>query len=179
MSEVSLPLRLARAVGNSPVSEHVAAAQEFLYRPVLEWARKSPFHTGVLGHSIHPPLTDLTLGCWGSASILDLAGGVQSRHGATVLVGAGLAAAVPTAIAGASDWAGMTGDARRIGAVHALGTDVAVFANLGSLIARTRGRHGLGVALALAGNAVLAGSGFLGGHLALNRGTARRVPADA
>ncbi|MCC3270364.1 (2Fe-2S)-binding protein [Arthrobacter gengyunqii] len=178
MSEVSLPLRLARAVGTSPVADRVAAAQEFLYKPLLEWAWKSPFHTGVLGHWIHPPLTDLTLGCWGSASILDVAGGAQSRHGATVLIGAGLAAAVPTAIAGASDWAGMAGDARRIGVVHALGTDVAVFANLGSLIALTCGQHGLGVALALAGNAVLAGSGFLGGHLVLNRGTARRVPAD-
>lgn len=177
MREVSLPLRVARAVGTSPVLERIAAAQESVYKPVLEWVRKSPSHTGVLGHSIHPPLTDLTLGRWGSASILDMAGGPQSRHAATLLTGAGLAAAVPTAIAGASDWADMTGDARRIGAVHALGTDVVVFANLVSLIARARGRHGLGVALALAGNAVLAGSGFLGGHLALNRATARRQPA--
>lgn len=174
MNDVPLPQRLVRTVGESPLSERVAAAQEFLYKPVLDWARRSPFHTGVLGHSIHPPLTDLTLGCWGSASILDVAGGCESRRGATLLVGVGLAAAVPTAIAGASDWAGMTGDERRIGAIHALGTDVAVFANLGSLIARQRGRYRLGVVLALAANAVLAGSGFLGGHLALSRGTARR-----
>lgn len=174
-----MPLRMSRAVAHGPASEHVAAAQEFLYKPVLDWARKSLFHTGALGHSIHPPLTDLTLGCWGSASILDVAGGNQSRHAATLLTGVGLAASVPAAISGASDWAGMAGDERRIGAVHAQGTDVAVFANLGSLIAQARGRHGLGVALALAGNAVMAGSGFLGGHLALNRATARRVPADA
>ena len=177
MSDVSLPQRLARAVGDSPVSERVAAVQEYLYKPVLDWARRSPFHTGVLGHSIHPPLTDLTLGCWASASILDVAGGTQARRSAALLVGAGLAAAVPTAFAGAGDWAGMTGEERRIGAVHALGTDVAVFANLGSLIARTRGHHRLGMALSLAGNAVMGGAGFLGGHLALNRGTARRAPA--
>jgi len=35
-----------------------------------------------------------------------------------------------------------------------------------------------GTKLALAGNLVMAGAGFLGGHLALNRGTARRAPVE-
>ena len=177
VSDLSLPLRIARAAGESPLSERVAAAQELVYGPVLSWARRSAFHTDVLGHSIHPPLTDLTLGCWTSAAILDLAGQPQDRHGATLLVAAGLVASVPTAFSGASDWAGMTGTERRAGAVHALGTDAAIFLLLGSLIARIRGRHALGVGLGLAGNAVVAGAGFLGGHLALNRGTARRTAA--
>jgi uncharacterized membrane protein len=166
-------------VGESPLSERVAVAQEFVYGPVIDWARRSPFHTSVLGHSVHPPLTDLTLGCWISASILDLVGGSQARRGATLLVGAGLAAAGPTALAGTGDWAEMTGAERRIGAVHALGTDVAVFLLLGSLIARMRGRYALGTSLGLAGNGIAAGAGFLGGHLALNRGTARRTTAAA
>ena len=177
MSELSLPQRLARFVGESPVSERVAVAQERVYGPIIGWARRSPFHTGVLGHSIHPPLTDVTLGCWMGASVLDAAGGSQSRHGAALLVGAGLAAAAPTALAGTGDWAEMTGTERRIGAVHALGADIAVVLFLGSLIARMRGRHGLGTGLGLAGNAVAAGAGFLGGHLALTHGTARRPPA--
>lgn len=176
MNTLPWPQRLARAVGESPVSERVAAAQELVYKPVLGWVRRSPFHTAVLGHSVHPPLTDLTLGAWASASILDLAGGPQSRRGATLLVAAGLGAAVPTAFAGAGDWAETKGAERRIGAVHALGTDTAVFLFLGSLIARRRGRHALGTGLALAGNAVAAGAGFLGGHLALSHGTARRGP---
>lgn len=175
VSELSVPQLVARAVGESPVSERVAIAQEFVYGPVIDWARRSPFHTSVLGHSAHPPLTDLTLGCWIGASILDVVGGSQARRSATLLVGAGLAAAGPTAIAGAGDWAEMTGTERRIGAVHALGTDVAVFLLLGSLIARRRGRYALGMRLCLAGNVILAGAGFLGGHLALNRGTARRT----
>ncbi len=159
----------------SPLSEKVAHTQEVLYGPLIGWARRSPFHTGVLGHSIHPLLTDVTLGCWLSASILDLAGGEQSRSGATLLVGTGVVAAVPTALSGAGDWAGMEGAERRIAAVHALGTDLAVFLLLGSLIARRRGRFALGTSLGLAGNVIVAGSGFLGGHLALNRGTARRT----
>lgn len=170
-----LPQRVARAVGESSVSERVAAAQEFVYGPVLAWARHSPLHTDALGHSMHPLLTDLTLGCWMSASILDLAGGDQTRDAGTLLVGAGLAAAVPTAIAGAGDWADFSGVDRRIGAVHALGTDIATFLLLGSLVARLRGRHTIGTKLGLAGNVVAAGAGFLGGHMALNRGTARRT----
>ncbi|MDQ1057418.1 hypothetical protein QFZ23_001319 [Arthrobacter globiformis] len=86
MSEVSLPQRVARAVGDSSFSERVAAAQEVAYGPIIDWARRSPFHTGVLGHSVHPLLTDVTLGCWLSASILDVAGGPQARHSAMVLV---------------------------------------------------------------------------------------------
>jgi hypothetical protein len=91
------------------------------------------------------------------------------------MVSAGLAAAGPTALAGTGDWADMTDAARRLGAVHALGTDIAVFLFLGSLIARLRGRHSLGVGLGIAGNIVVAGAGFLGGHLALTQGTAGRT----
>ena len=166
-------------MGESRASGRVADAQEFVYGPVLDWARRSPLHTDALGHSVHPLLTDLTLGCWNSASMLDLAGGAQGRRAATLLVGAGLAAAVPTAVAGAGDWAEMSGPERRIGAVHALGTDIATFLLLGSLVARLRGRYAAGTRLGLAGNAVAAGAGFLGAHMALNRGTARRTrPED-
>ncbi len=174
MSAVSLPRRTAQAVAESPVSERVADAQAFVYGSVLELARRSPLHSDVLGHSLHPVLTDLTLGCWTSATLLDVAGGSGARQAATLLTMAGVLVAVPTAVAGAADWAEMTGSERRVGAVHALGTDVAIFLFAGSLVARKRGRHAAGVRLAALGNLVMVGAGFLGGHLALNRGTARR-----
>jgi uncharacterized membrane protein len=177
VAATSVPQALARAVGDSALSERIARAQSIVYGPLLTWARRSTLHTDVLGHSLHPPLTDVTTGCWLSASVLDLAGGSESRRGATLLTGCGLMASAPTAIAGAGDWAGMTGAERRIGAVHALGTDVATFLFVGSLVARMRGRHDTGTRLALAGNGVMAAAGFLGGHLALHRGTARRAPA--
>ena len=178
MASVSLAQRVVRAVSESPVSQRVADAQELIYGPVIEWARRSPLHTDALGHSVHPMLTDVTLGCWLGASILDLAGGSGSRRSANLLVGVGLIASGPTAIAGAGDWAEMSGTERRIGAVHALGTDAATFLLLGSLVARMRGRYSAGTEFALAGNLVMVGAGFLGGHLALNRGTARRTPAE-
>lgn len=170
----SLPRRAARAVYDSALAERIAGAQSAVYAPILDAARRSPLHSDVLGHSLHPALTDVTVGCWTGATVLDLAGGRRSRHAALVLTGAGVAAAMPTAVAGAADWAGLTGGERRIGAVHALGTDIATFLVIGSLVARLRGRHSLGVRLGVAANVVMAGAGFLGGHLALNRGTARR-----
>lgn len=169
-----MPRRVAHAVAESPLSEQIADAQTFLYASVLDRARRTPLHSDALGHSLHPALTDLTLGCWTSATLLDVVGGSTSRHAATVLAGAGIGAAVPTAVAGAADWAELVGSERRIGAVHGLGTDVATFLFMGSLVARLRGRHGLGARLGVAANLVMVGAGFLGGHLALNRGTARR-----
>ncbi len=177
MSSASLAQRVLRTVGESPAAERVADAQKMIYGPLIEWARRSPFHTDVLGHSVHPMLTDVTLGCWLSASVLDLAGGPGSRRSANLLVGTGLIVSGPTAVAGAGDWAEMSGAERRIGAVHSLGTDVATILFLSSLVARVRGRYSAGSKLALAGNLVMTGAGFLGGHLALNRGTARRTAA--
>ncbi len=171
----SLPRRVARAVAESAAAERVADAQALVYGPVLDWARHSPLHTDALGHSLHPMLTDVTLGCWTSASLLDVVGGTSSRRAATLLAGAGVVAAVPTAVAGAADWAEMSGSERRLGAAHALGTDVATFLFLGSLVARRQGRYAAARRRGLAAHAVMVCAGFLGAHLALNRGTARRA----
>lgn len=176
MSTTSLPRRAAHAVAESRLSERIADAQQTIYAPVLDRARRTPLHSDTLGHSLHPALTDLTLGCWTSATLLDVVGGASSRRAATLLAGAGIGAAVPTAVAGAADWSELTGSERRIGAVHALGTDLATFFFVGSLVARLRGRPGLGTRLGVAANLVMVGAGYLGGHLALNRGTARRDP---
>ena len=170
-----LPQRVARTVAESAAAERVADAQSFVYRPVLDWARRSPFHTAALGHSVHPMLTDVTLGCWTGATLLDVLGGTSSRRAATLLAGAGLLAAVPTAVAGAADWADMTGEQRRLGAVHALGTDIATSLFLASLVARRQGRYAAARRRGLAAHLVMLFAGFLGAHLALNRGTARRA----
>jgi hypothetical protein len=174
VASISLPQRAVRTVGESPLSERLARAQELAYGTLIERVRHSPLHSDLLGHSLHPPLTDVTAGCWLGASLLDLAGGPESRHGATLLAGTGLLASLPTALAGAADWVEMSGDERRIAAVHGIGADLAILLFVASLVARLRGRHRLGTTLALAGNVIIGGAGFLGGHLALHRVTARR-----
>ncbi|MET0149169.1 MAG: hypothetical protein ABW310_08475, partial [Acidimicrobiales bacterium] len=49
-----------------------------------------------LGHPVHPVLTDLAIGFWTSAFVLDLVPVKRLRAAADVFVALGLAAAVPT-----------------------------------------------------------------------------------
>ena len=124
-----------------------------------------------LGHPAHPLLTDVVIGSWTSALLLDLIGGDEARGGARKLIGVGLAAAGPTAAAGLSDWADSTpghDGIRRMGFAHLLSNDVAIGLFAASWNARRRGRSGK--ALALAGSAFLGLGGLLGGHLSYAKG---------
>jgi hypothetical protein len=83
----------------------------------------------------------------------------------------GVLTAVPTAVTGLSDLADVVNpDERSIGTAHALGNLTAVVLYGGSYLARRRGRRRAGVRLAMLGAAVVAGAGFLGGHLAFRKG---------
>ena len=124
-----------------------------------------------VGHALHPPLTDVPVGLWTSAVVLDLIGGVGSREAARKLLGAGLLAAVPTAATGFAEWHDTGNPERRVGSAHALLNTAALGLLGSSWVSRGRGRHGVGVASGLAGMAVATASAFLGGHLA----TARKV----
>jgi hypothetical protein len=93
-----------------------------------------------LGHPLHPPLTDVVIGTWTSALLLDLLGGDAGEDAADRLVAAGILAAVPTAAAGLSDWGELRGGSRRVGAVHALGNTTALVLLSLSWVARKR-RH--------------------------------------
>jgi nitrite reductase/ring-hydroxylating ferredoxin subunit/uncharacterized membrane protein len=123
-----------------------------------------------LGHPVHPPLTDVVIGSWTSAWLLDVLGGRRAGPAADALVGAGILAAVPTAAAGLSDWAELRGGSRRVGAVHALGNTTALALHAASWRARRRGRRASGLALSTLGLGVATFSAFLGGHLTFRRG---------
>src|SRR5690606_2841465 len=71
-----------------------------------------------LGHPLHPLMVQVPVGSWMSAAVLDLWPG-RSRE-AGVLVGVGLAAAGPAALAGAVDWAELRRQQTRVGLVHAV-----------------------------------------------------------
>ena len=95
-----------------------------------------------LGEPLHPPLTDVVIGTWTSALLLDLLGGEQAQKAADGLVAAGVLAAVPTLTAGLSDWAELSGGSRRVGGVHALGNTTALVLHalsLGGAQARRQG----------------------------------------
>lgn len=48
-----------------------------------------------MGHPAHPMLTDLPIGAWTSALVLDLLAGDEGNRGADVLIGADVLAALP------------------------------------------------------------------------------------
>jgi hypothetical protein len=159
-----------------------------LDRPVraLEPSVRALFGTGTrgsvlrgewLGHALHPVLTDVVLGTWTSASLLDLLGGPGSSASAQRLVGSGLVAFGPTAWAGWAEWSAAGTRDKRVGLVHAVTNGVAVGVYTASWLARRRGRHATGAGLALAGAAVSGVGGYLGGHLAEARKVGSRHPA--
>jgi hypothetical protein len=119
-----------------------------------------------LGHALHPVLTDVVIGTWTSASVLDLLGGKDSSAAAQRLVGAGLVAVGPTAWSGWAEWSLAGPREKRVGLVHAVTNAVAIGIYTASWAARLRGRHDTGARLALAGAAVAGVGGYLGGHLA-------------
>jgi nitrite reductase/ring-hydroxylating ferredoxin subunit/uncharacterized membrane protein len=121
-------------------------------------------------HPLHPLLTDLPIGFWTSAFMLDLVGGKRGRPAADRLLGLGILAAVPTAAAGLSDWSDTIGEERRIGTVHALANGVALGFYGWSWVARHRGRRGKGVVLGLLGATAASAGGYLGGHLVYRQG---------
>jgi len=126
-----------------------------------------------LGHSIHPVLTDVVIGAWTSATVLDLIGGRASEPAARKLVGVGIAAYPPTALTGVTDYADAeygNDPVRRVGLVHAATNSVALALQTGSWLARRRGDVGRGKLLALAGTGVAAAGGYLGGHLSYRQG---------
>jgi nitrite reductase/ring-hydroxylating ferredoxin subunit/uncharacterized membrane protein len=124
-----------------------------------------------LGHALHPVLTDVVIGTWLSATVLDLTGAdaAASRR----LVGAGVLASLPTAVTGSSDWAdseAVDDGIRRVGAVHALANTAALGLQIASWAARGRGRRGRGAALSLVAALGVGASAYLGGYLTLERG---------
>jgi len=118
-----------------------------------------------LGHTLHPMLTDLPIGCWTSAMVLDFIGGRAARPAAQRLIGLGVLSALPTAASGASDWSDTSGTTARVGAAHAVSNSVALACYAASWAARRRGHHYRGVALSVLGAGAATVGGYLGGHL--------------
>jgi uncharacterized membrane protein len=132
-----------------------------------------------LGHAVHPLLTDLVLGSFLSATLLDFVGGKDSDQASRRLIGVGIAAYGPTALTGANDWADAepgNADVRRSGLVHAVSNSAALSLYAASLRARRRGNRARGVVLSAAGASVLGAAAYLGGHLTYAKGVRVEAP---
>jgi nitrite reductase/ring-hydroxylating ferredoxin subunit/uncharacterized membrane protein len=121
-----------------------------------------------LGHPLHPMLTDVPIGAWTAAGVLDLLPG--TGHASTTLIATGCAAAVPTAVTGWADWSQLHPPQQRVGLVHAVSNVVGLGLFTASVAARLRGRHVRGKGLAYAGLTAVMAGGYLGGHLVFRQG---------
>ncbi len=154
----------------SSLDAAATATQGFAQRVLAPGPVKNALCGTWLGHPLHPLLVAVPIGSWLDATALDLVGGPGSRRTAQRLIGIGVLAALPTAVAGVADWTDTADAERRVGFVHAAGNAVAIALFGASWWARRRHRRGAGVALALAGNGVLVLTGHLGGHLSYSLG---------
>jgi hypothetical protein len=130
-----------------------------------------------LGHAVHPMLTDLVLGTWTSANVLDMVGGHDAAPSAQRLIATGLLVAGPTAWTGWAEWSAAGTREKRVGLVHAVTNGLVIGAYAASWVARRRGQHGMGVRLAMAGAALSGFGAYLGGHLTEARKVGSRAPA--
>ena len=159
--------RLEQAEGLDETAEKLVGVVGPAVRPRLV---KNALSGTWLGHRFHPLLVPLPIGFWSGALIFDLIATRRARWAADVLVGSGIAAAVPTAAAGLSDWADAEPEGRRVGLVHLSCNTLALVCYSASLVARLLGRRKTGVGLGLAGAAAISAGGYLGGHLSYVQG---------
>jgi nitrite reductase/ring-hydroxylating ferredoxin subunit/uncharacterized membrane protein len=147
------------------------ALKSLVDRYVPERSELKDFLSGTwLGHPLHPVLTDVVVGAWTSSFLLDLIPGRKTRKASDRLVDIGILAAVPTVLAGLSDWTDTRGGRRRVGLVHASANVVALWLYASSSLARKRGRRMRGWWLSAAGYGVVNASAYLGGHLSFGLG---------
>jgi uncharacterized membrane protein len=163
----------------APALDRLRSFYGVIAAPLDRWSGSELLRSGLIGHALHPLLTDLPLGFWTAATALDLRGRPEDRGASRWLVGAGLVAAGPTALTGVAEWAPVGTEEQRVGALHGILNGAAAGLYLTSFVARSRRRHGLGVATALAGAALTGASGYLGGHLSLARKVGSRDQAFA
>jgi len=126
------------------------------------WLR-DVLHGVPLGHPVHPLGVQIPMGAWTSAAILDAVPGNDRAAG--ILIGVGAITAVPSAVAGFTDWSDLHEQQQRVGLIHAAGNLAATGLYIASLVERSRGRQPRGKLLGYLGFATLAAAGFLGGHL--------------
>jgi nitrite reductase/ring-hydroxylating ferredoxin subunit/uncharacterized membrane protein len=127
-------------------------------------------HGTWLGHPLHVVLTDVPLGSWTAAAVLDLleekTGSRAIGRGADAAIAVGLVGAAAAALTGLTDWSKIGGGRpRRIGLAHGLVNATATVCYFTSLCLRRAHSRRAGRRLAWLGLIVSSVAAYLGGHL--------------
>jgi nitrite reductase/ring-hydroxylating ferredoxin subunit len=129
---------------------------------------KDFLHGVWLGHPLHAAITDVPVGSWTVAAVLDAlesSNNDEYAPGADAAVAIGLVGAVASAAAGLTDWSETQGGVQRVGALHGLLNVGAAALYTASYVARKTGHRACGRALGFVGYGVVLASAFLGGAL--------------
>ena len=129
---------------------------------------KNALHGVWLGHPLHPAITDVPVGSWTAAAVLDLldlAGKDEYAPGADAAVAVGLVGAVGSALSGLADWSDTSGKPQRVGALHGLLNTTAAALYGTSYVLRKKESRGWGRSLAFMGYGIVLASAYLGGIL--------------
>ena len=127
-----------------------------------------------VGHPLHPALSDLPVGLWTGATLLDFTdhspapqAGVDA---AGILSAAGILGACAAALTGLSDWTVSNEQDRRVGLFHGLLNTVALGLQCASLGTRMAGHRSTARALGVASLMVTGAAAYIGGHLVFTKG---------
>ncbi|HYZ54961.1 MAG TPA: Rieske 2Fe-2S domain-containing protein [Streptosporangiaceae bacterium] len=156
-------LRISDTIERAGRLDSVVSPIQRIVRRIPPGRFRDTLHGVWLGHPLHPLLVQVPVGAWMSAAFLDASG--DGERQARQLIGAGLLASVPAALAGSADWSEQHEQQMRVGVVHAAANTTAIALYAGSLLARLRQRPALGKALSYAGLAAVTAGGMLGGDI--------------
>jgi nitrite reductase/ring-hydroxylating ferredoxin subunit/uncharacterized membrane protein len=141
-------------------------------------ALKNLLHgTTLLGHPLHPAVTDIPIGAWAAGVVMDYVAHFTNRiptGAGDVALAIGLAGALLAAVTGLTDYHETVDHERRVGTAHGLIMVVVILIDAGSLLLRWvtgPSLHPLAVGLSTAGFGVVLAGAYLGGHLVFGIGT--------
>lgn len=127
-----------------------------------------------LGAPLHPALTDIPVGSWTAALLLDGAAVLTDDEAlagaADRALAVGTLAALPTAATGFNDLRDLDGQSRQVAMVHALLNVVGLSLSSASLAYRRVGRRGLARGLSAGGYLISSSAAHLGGKLSFGLG---------
>ena len=157
----------AQGAWADPLGKLFVAIFAALYKPVP--AIKNLLNGVWLGHPLHPAITDVPIGAFVAAFVLDLLG---QRAGATAAIGVGIVFMLLAALAGYADYIDLEGRTQRFGTIHSSLMLVALVFYLASFVMRLGAVPSAAeVWLAVVGLVIVVGSAYVGGELVYNLGT--------
>ena len=141
---------------------------------------KSLLHGTWFGHPLHPAITDVPIGAWGLAVILDIiwlispgANGWAARA-ALVLVVVGIIGALGAAVTGMADWSDSYGAERTVGLYHGSLNTLALILYVVSAVLRagTSTDESIpGAIVGFVGIVIVLVAAYLGGDMVFGKGT--------